>query len=189
MEALVSVQLDEARALKNQGNAEFKEERYDQALKIFEKAIKLTPPEEKNDIAILHNNRGIAYQKMVSFGFTKNQQTLNKEAKAEFSKAIELKPDYVKPRGLRMKILKDEEEYEQALEDAKKIEELEPLYPGIHKQVIELEKLHKEKFEKMKTEVLGNLKGLGNMFLGKFGMSLDNFKMNQNQDGTYNISY
>ena len=32
----------------------------------------------------------------------------------------------------------------------------------------------------MKTEVLGNLKNLGNMFLGKFGMSLDNFKLNQN---------
>ena len=41
----------------------------------------------------------------------------------------------------------------------------------------------------MKTEVMGNLKNLGNMFLGNFGMSLDNFKLNQNQDGTYNINY
>jgi hypothetical protein len=53
----------------------------------------------------------------------------------------------------------------------------------------ELETLQKAKFEKMKTEVLGNLKNLGNMFLGKFGMSLDNFKMQQNPDGTYNIGY
>ena len=30
----------------------------------------------------------------------------------------------------------------------------------------------------MKDEVLTNLKGLGNMVLGKFGMSLDNFKLN-----------
>jgi len=52
-----------------------------------------------------------------------------------------------------------------------------------------LEVLHKEKFEKMKNEVLGNLKNLGNMVLGKFGMSLDNFKMQQNPDGTYNIGY
>jgi hypothetical protein len=76
-----------------------------------------------------------------------------------------------------MKILKEEEEYDQALEDAKKIEELDPMYQNIHKTVLELEKLHKEKFEKMKTEVLGNLKNLGNSILGKFGMSLDNFKM------------
>ena len=88
-----------------------------------------------------------------------------------------------------MKILRDEEEYEQALEDARKIAELEPAYPGIHKQVAELEELHKAKFEKMKTEVLGNLKSLGNMVLGKFGMSLDNFKLNQNPDGTYNVNY
>jgi hypothetical protein len=30
---------------------------------------------------------------------------------------------------LRMKIYKDEEEYDKALEDAKRIEELDPMYP------------------------------------------------------------
>ncbi len=88
-----------------------------------------------------------------------------------------------------MKICRELEEYDIALEDAKKIEEIDPLYPGIHKTVIELDKLQKEKFEKMKNEVLGNLKNLGNMFLGKFGISLDNFKLNQNPDGTYNVNY
>jgi len=29
----------------------------------------------------------------------------------------------------------------------------------------------------MKEEVIGGLKNLGNMFLGNFGMSIDNFKM------------
>ena len=62
-------------------------------------------------------------------------------AKKEFSKAIETKEDYVKPRALRMKIYKDEEEYDKALEDAKKVEELDPMYPGIHKTVAELDKL------------------------------------------------
>jgi len=76
-----------------------------------------------------------------------------------------------------MKLLKEEEEFDQALEDAKKIEELDPMYPNIHKTALELEKLHKEKFEKMKNEVMGNLKSLGNSILGKFGMSLDNFKL------------
>ena len=47
----------------------------------------------------------------------------------------------MKPRALRMKIYKDEEEYDKALEDAKKVEELDPMYPGIHKTVAELDKL------------------------------------------------
>ena len=53
----------------------------------------------------------------------------------------------------------------------------------------ELEKLQKEKFEKMKEEVMGGMKKLGNSVLGYFGMSIDNFKMQQNPDGTYNINY
>ena len=36
----------------------------------------------------------------------------------------------------------------------------------------------KAQFDKMKDEVMGGLKSLGNMFLGNFGMSVDNFKMN-----------
>lgn len=86
-------------------------------------------------------------------------------------------------------IAKKEEEYELALADAKKIQELDPSFPRIHATVFELERLHKEKFDKMKDEVLGNLKSLGNSVLGKFGMSLDNFKMNKNPDGTFGINY
>ena len=63
------------------------------------------------DLAILHNNNGLCRQKL------KN----NTNAKKEFSKALEIKPDYIKPRVLRMNMLKAEGEYEQALEDAKKI--------------------------------------------------------------------
>ena len=116
------------------------------------------------------------------------QDKLN-EAKEEYSKAVELNSEYLKPRYQRMLILKQQEEYDAALEDAKKIKELDSDFPKINQILSELEHLQKAKFEKMKTEVLGNLKNLGNMFLGKFGMNLDNFKMNPNPDGTYNISY
>lgn len=43
--------------------------------------------------------------------------------------------------------------------------------------------------EKKKDEVMKSLKDLGNKFLGNFGMSLDNFKMNPNGQGGYNVSY
>ena len=86
-----------------------------------------------------------------------------------------------------MEIYREEEEYEEALKDAKRIAEIDPTFRDIYKTIAELEKLQKEKFDKMKDEVVGGLKNLGNMFLGNFGMSVDNFQMAQNADGTYNI--
>ena len=41
----------------------------------------------------------------------------------------------------------------------------------------------------MKKEMMDKLKGLGNTILGKFGMSLDNFKFNQKDDGTYSVNF
>ena len=86
-----------------------------------------------------------------------------------------------------MEIFREEEEYEEAVKDAKRIAEIDPTFRDIYKTIAELEKLQKEKFDKMKDEVVGGLKNLGNMFLGNFGMSVDNFQMAQNSDGTYNI--
>jgi tetratricopeptide (TPR) repeat protein len=115
------------------------------------------------------------------------RQKLQQDAKEHFSVAIELDPTYVKPLYQRMCIFKAETEYEEALTDAVKIKELEPGFAGIGPTIAELEKLKAEKFEKMKDEVIGGLKNLGNMFLSNFGMSIDNFKMQQNSDGTYNL--
>jgi len=60
------VGLEGARKLKEKANQEFLAERYDQALLIYVKAISITPEEEKQDIAIFHNNRGLCYTKLVS---------------------------------------------------------------------------------------------------------------------------
>ena len=130
----------------------------------------------------MHNNLGLALRKI--------EQHL--KAKGEFSMAIELNENYPKPLYHRMNIYKEEEEYDKALMDAQKILEIDDNFDAPHlkmKIIPELERLQKEKFEKMKEEVMGNLKGLGNKALGYFGMSMDNFKMQQNPDGTYNINY
>ena len=88
-----------------------------------------------------------------------------------------------------MNAYREEEEYEEAVKDAKRIEEIDPCFNNIRPTIRELEQLQKEKFDKMKDEVVGGLKSLGNMFLGNFGMSVDNFQMANNPDGTYNIQY
>jgi tetratricopeptide (TPR) repeat protein len=132
----------------------------------------------------MHNNLGMALKNF--------EGAKPLKAKGEFSKAIELNPEYAKALYHRMNLHKDDEEYDLALADANRILEIDPDFdkPYLKGSIIpKLEQLQKEKFEKMKDEVIGNMKNLGNKALGYFGMSMDNFKMQQNPDGTYNINY
>ena len=47
-----------------------------------------------------------------------------------------------------------------------------------------------KKAEELKEQMMGQLKELGNSLLGKFGMSLDNFKAEKDPNtGSYNISF
>ncbi len=81
------------------------------------------------------------------------------------------------------------EDYSAAIKDVKTLKELH--FSGVNLVALEaeLEAKEKQKMEKMKNEALGQLKNLGNTILGKFGMNLDNFKIQQNPDGSYNIGY
>ena len=54
----------------------------------------------------------------------------------------------------------------------------------------ELSKKINERNEKLKEEMLGKLKDVGNKLLGKFGLSLDNFHMEQDPNtGGYSIKF
>lgn len=106
-----------------------------------------------------------------------------------FKRALKANPEYVKPRYQLAERYKEEEKYQDALVELKKILELTPDDFLVQKQVRECERLDKEKMEKMKDQVVGQLKDLGNMFLGKFGLSTDNFKFDQNADGTYGMNF
>ena len=63
------------------------------------------------------------------------------------------------------------------IEDYKKLKEMKSKLAD-QKRLEMCEKKEKEDMEKKKDEMLGQLKNLGNNLLGKFGFSLDNFKMN-----------
>lgn len=79
---------------------------------------------------------------------------------------------------------------DEALADLGKVLELDPSSRVYQNKRNELSKMIDERNEKLKAEMLGKLKDVGNKILGKFGMSLDNFKMVPDPaTGGYNIKF
>lgn len=62
--------------------------------------------------------------------------------------------------------------------------------PEAQKGVKTLPPRIEEEKERQKQELIGKFKSLGNMFLGKFGLSTDNFKMQQDPStGSYSVNF
>lgn len=105
------------------------------------------------------------------------------------NEALKIDPDYAK--ALHRRAIANEKlgNLSDAIEDYKRVSELEPkmrLGPTIER----LEKENKIKQEKETAEMIGQLKDLGNKFLGMFGLSLDNFKAEKDEKtGSYKINF
>lgn len=77
----------------------------------------------------------------------------------------------------------------EALDDYKKVLELEPSSDTAREAVKRLPNEIKIKQEKDKEQMMGQLKELGNKLLGTFGLSLDNFKFEQDNSGSYKVNF
>jgi len=171
--------LEEARAFKARGNTHFKAGEYDPAIECYTQAIELAPPEEA-ERAVFLANRAACFAKI-------NEQEAVID---DCTEALELQPDYVKALMRRALAREALERSEEALEDAKRAAEVDPGSKEAVAAVVRLEKASAAKLEAQKEEMLGKLKDLGNTVLGKFGMSLDNFKADKDPNtGSYNISF
>jgi hypothetical protein len=117
------------------------------------------------------------------------QQQWN-QAVASCSDALKSKPEWTKALVRRAKAWEESDRQFEALEDWKAVLKNEASHVDARKNVARLEPIVAAKTEKQKEEVLGKLKDLGNSLLGKFGMSLDNFKAVKDPNtGSYSISY
>ena len=68
--------------------------------------------------------------------------------------------------------------------------ELEPDHKAASARLKALQPVLDAKREALKEEMLTTLKGFGNTILGKFGLSLDNFKAEQDPaTGSYSIQF
>lgn len=57
--------LEEAQTNKDSGNNSFKQEKYEEALEFYTKAIRLCPLEYEKERSVFYSNRSVCYLKMV----------------------------------------------------------------------------------------------------------------------------
>lgn len=174
--------LEEMNEAKVEGNKLFGDGLYDEALLKYDYAIQLAPEMSSFDEikSICHNNRATCFFKLGKY----------EESIKECTKALELNPKYMKALIRKAESHEKLENYDDAIAEMKKILELDPSNKQAKKTIFRLEPLALEKREKMKEEMLGKLKDMGNTILGKFGMSVDNFKAVQDPNtGSYSISF
>jgi len=168
--------------LKEQGNALFKSREFGEAVEVYSEALDFAPETDsfKSNKAVFFSNRAACFMHM----------EMLEESLEDCTEAIELDPRYVKAYMRRAKVLEQMDQLDEALADLKKVVEIDPLYTQGVREHARVEAELKEKTEKMKEEMLGKLKDLGNTVLGKFGMSLDNFQAVQDPEtGSYSISF
>lgn len=74
--------------------------------------------------------------------------------------------------------------------DYNKIVELDPMSVEARTHIKRLEPIVAERNERLKTEMMGKLKDLGNMILKPFGLSTNNFQMQQDPGtGSYSVNF
>jgi len=173
------IQANDAKA---EGNRLFGAGQYEEALSQYEISLQIAAElESAEDIrAACHSNRAVCFLKL-----GKHDETIK-----ECSKALELNPTYLKALLRRAEAHEKLEHYDEAIADMKKVVEVDPSNQQATRSLFRLEPLAAEKREKMKEEMIAKLKDLGNSVLGRFGMSVDNFKAVKDPNtGSYSIQF
>ena len=169
----------EARAQKERGNVHFKAKEWDAAIECYTHAIDVMPAHVK-ERAVYYANRAACFAKLDEHDAVVDDCT----------EALDLQPEYTKALVRRALAKEALDKPDEAVVDAKKAAELDPSDKGTAAMVPRLEVAAAAKLEKQKEEMLGKMKELGNSVLGKFGLSLDNFKAEKDPNtGSYNISF
>ena len=108
---------------------------------------------------------------------------------ADCSEALKLNPGYVKALMRRGRAYELADKPVEALADFKSVLESHPNDSVAGPAVVRLEPIAKKKQEAELAEMTGKLKEVGNKFLGMFGLSTDNFQMQEQPGGGYNVQF
>ncbi|XP_026402177.1 tetratricopeptide repeat protein 1-like [Papaver somniferum] len=181
-EELQQKALSEANDAKTEGNKLFGSAQYEDALLRYELALQIAAdmPASIEIRSICHANRAACFSNSGRY-----EETIK-----ECNKALELNPAYMKALIRRGEAHEKLEHFEEAVIDMKKIVELDPSNNQARRSIVRLEPLAAEKREKMKEQMIGKQKEMGNSVLGRFGMSIDNFKaVKDPTTGSYSLSF
>lgn len=171
-----------ANAAKSQGNNLYAAGKYSEALECYASALEdvANDPSANELRAQCYSNRAICEINLNNYS----------AAVKESTKALELNPNYLKALMRRAQANENLEKFEEALSDLKKALELDPSNKAVRASIIRLEPIVAKKREELKDEMITKLKDLGNNVLGKFGMSVDDFKAVKDPNtGSYSISF
>ncbi|CAL8464851.1 g4386 [Coccomyxa elongata] len=172
--------LEHAEQLKQEGNKLYAENDTEGAVAKYEEALQTAPGASTKQRAVYHANLAACHLKCKQF----------EDAVQDSTAALELDPSYVKALMRRSAAYEELDDLEHALSDSQKVKELDPENALANKTVLRLTPIVNERREKIKDEMLGKLKDLGNTVLGKFGLSLDNFKAEKDPNtGSYSINF
>lgn len=164
--------------MKEEGAGFFNRGEFQEALDKFKQALLYLEEQESDLITKLNSNVGICHMKILQF----------QEAIQYFDNSLAENPLFVKARVNRAVCYFKVGDHKNAMNDFEEIKKTDP--DLLNEKLYEKCKTECEKeAEKQKEQMMGELKNLGNKLLGNFGLSLDNFKLNPDGKGGYNISY
>lgn len=171
---------DEAHRLKEEGNTQFKEKNFKEAATLYTTALKTCPLSYTNERSVMFSNRAACKVKLEK----------KDEAVMDCSKALELNPNYLKAVLRRAQLYREMEKLDESLVDYQRVLELDSNILEAREAVLRLPDEINERNEKLKTEMMGKLKELGNMVLKPFGLSTNNFNLVQDPNsGGYSINF
>ncbi|CAB3222532.1 unnamed protein product [Arctia plantaginis] len=161
-----------AEELKKVGNEAFKLGDYERSIEKYTEGLRTCPLQFSQQRSVLYCNRSAAKMKLEKYA----------QATKDCTKAIELDDKYLKAYIRRAQSYEATDKLDESLADYKKVLEIDPSHKDAQRAVVRLPPLIEEKNEKLKKEMLGKLKDLGNIILKPFGLSTENFQMEQDPE-------
>nr|XP_057943871.1 tetratricopeptide repeat protein 1 [Doryrhamphus excisus] len=166
--------------LKDKGNQQFKSGDWLAAEQSYSEALLVCPLCFSQERAVMFSNRAAARLHL----------DLKDDGIADCSRALELNPHYMKALLRRAELHEQTEQLDKALEDYQKVLEQDPKHTAARQACTRLPQQIHERNEKLKEEMLDKLKDLGNLVLRPFGLSTNNFQVNQDVNtGSYSINF
>ncbi|GIL43730.1 hypothetical protein Vafri_1372 [Volvox africanus] len=172
--------LARAEALKCEGNELFGKGLWNEAMVKYNEALDAAPRSAAKEQAIYFANLAACNIKTEQYAYAVQNCT----------EAIRLDGSYLKPYMRRCEAFERLDELDHALSDAKALLATDPGNAWAKAKVEVLQPKVEERTEKLKTEMFSKLKDLGNTVLGKFGLSVDNFKFDKDPNtGGYSVRF